>query len=157
MRTKTTIKYAVCVILSAAAGIGGTFLVQHRDDELQVSTVGMATYFTEAISTPDTIDSYRVQGLVAPDTDWDSHSKKAEAWGHAIFKAYNDDKAGLNEGILISDGPLPTRSADIYSRSTGEPIMTVVMVPVMENCRRLEHHGASQQFPAPTTTIAPMT
>ena len=126
MRTKTTIKYAVCVILSAAAGIGGTFLVQHRDDELQVSTVGMATYFTEAISTPDTIDSYRVQGLVAPDTDWDSHSKKAEAWGHAIFKAYNDDKTGLNEGILISDGPLPTRS----SRSTGEPIMTVVMVPV---------------------------
>lgn len=122
MRTKTTIKYAVCVILSAAAGIGGTFLVQHRDDELQVSTVGMATYF-------------------------------AEAWGHAIFKAYNDDKAGLNEGILISDGPLPTRS----SRSTGEPIMTVVMVPVMENCRRLEHHGASQQFPAPTTTITPMT
>ena len=126
MRTKTTIKYAVCVILSAAAGIGGTFLVQHRDDELQVSTVGMATYF-------------------------------AQAWGHAIFKAYNDDKAGLNEGILISDGPLPTRSADIYSRSTGEPIMTVVMVPVMENCRRLEHHGASQQFPAPTTTITPMT
>ena len=144
-------------MLSAAVGIGGTLLVQHRDDELQVSTVGMATYFTEAISTPDTIDSYRVQGLVAPDTDWDSHSKKAEAWGHAIFKAYNDDKAGLNEGILISDGPLPTRSADIYSRSTGEPIMTVVMVPVMVNCRRLEHHGASQQFPAPTTTITPMT
>ena len=76
-------------MLSAAVGIGGTLLVQHRDDELQVSTVGMATYF-------------------------------AEAWGHAIFKAYNDDKAGLNEGIL------PTRS----SRSTGEPIMTVVMVPV---------------------------
>ena len=113
-------------MLSAAVGIGGTLLVQHRDDELQVSTVGMATYF-------------------------------AQAWGHAIFKAYNDDKAGLNEGILISDGPLPTRSADIYSRSTGEPIMTVVMVPVMENCRRLEHHGASQQFPAPTTTITPMT
>lgn len=82
-------------MLSAAVGIGGTLLVQHRDDELQVSTVGMATYF-------------------------------AEAWGHAIFKAYNDDKTGLNEGILISDGPLPTRS----SRSTGEPIMTVVMVPV---------------------------
>ena len=73
-------------MLSAAVGIGGTLLVQHRDDELQVSTVGMATYF-------------------------------AEAWGHAIFKAYNDDKTGLNEGILISDGP-------------GEPIMTVVMVPV---------------------------
>ena len=82
-------------MLSAAVGIGVTLLVQHRDDELQVSTVGMATYF-------------------------------AEAWGHAIFKAYNDDKTGLNEGILISDGPLPTRS----SRSTGEPIMTVVMVPV---------------------------
>jgi len=113
-------------MLSAAVGIGGTLLVQHRDDELQVSTVGMATYFTEAISTPATIDSYRVQGLVAPATDWDSHSKKAAAGGHAIFKAYNDDKAGLNEGILISDGPLPTRS----SRSTGEPIMTVVMVPV---------------------------
>lgn len=110
-------------MLSAAAGIGGTLLVQHRDDELQVSTVGMATYF-------------------------------AEAWGHAIFKAYNDDKAGLNEGILISDGPLPTRS----SRSTGEPIMTVVMVPVNGNiARRLERHGASQQFPAPTTTITPMT
>lgn len=110
-------------MLSAAVGIGGTLLVQHRDDELQVSTVGMATYF-------------------------------AEAWGHAIFKAYNDDKAGLNEGILISDGPLPTRS----SRSTGEPIMTVVHGPRQRKiARRLERHGASQQFPAPTTTITPMT
>ncbi|MDU4680334.1 MAG: hypothetical protein E6Y21_07430, partial [Cutibacterium avidum] len=56
--------------------------------------------------------------------------KKAKEWGQAIFKAYHDDKAAPNEGILISDGPLPTRSADIYARSTAEPIMTVIMTPV---------------------------
>ncbi|EFS74126.1 hypothetical protein HMPREF9622_01549 [Cutibacterium modestum HL037PA3] len=45
MNIKSAVKYALRAILSAAAGIGGTLLVQHRDDELQVSTVGMATYF----------------------------------------------------------------------------------------------------------------
>ena len=46
--------------------------------------------------------------------------------GAAFLAMWTTIKTGLNEGILISDGPLPTRS----SRSTGEPIMTVVMVPV---------------------------
>ncbi|MSS46242.1 hypothetical protein FYJ43_09455 [Cutibacterium sp. WCA-380-WT-3A] len=119
-------------MLAAAAGIGGTLLVQHHDDELQPNDVAIAAYFAEAISTPDTIDNNRIQGLIAPNTGWDDHSKKAEQWGQAIFKAYHDDKAGPNEGILISAGPLPTRSADIYSRSTAEPIMTVIMTPVDE-------------------------
>lgn len=110
-------------MLSAAVGIGGTLLVQHRDDELQVSTVGMATYF-------------------------------AEAWGHAIFKAYNDDKTGLNEGILISEWT-PSYAIVPFDRRTDHdgrhgPRQRKI-------ARRLERHGASQQFPAPTTTITPMT
>ena len=130
MKAKTISTYVVCGILSAAAGVGGTVVCLHHDDELGVGDVGMATYFAEAISTPDTIDNYRVQDLIAPNTGWDSHSKKAEAWGHAIYKAFNTDSAGLNEGILISDGPLPTGSADIYSRATAKPIMTVIMTPI---------------------------
>ena len=130
MNIKAVLPYLVCAIVAAAAGIGGTLLVQHHDDELQPSDVAIAAYFAEAISTPDAIDNGRVQDLVAPNTGWDGHSKKAKEWGQAIFKAYHDDKAAPNEGILISDGPLPTRSADIYARSTAEPIMTVIMTPV---------------------------
>ncbi|MDO4412247.1 hypothetical protein [Cutibacterium sp.] len=117
-------------MVAAAAGIGATLLLQHHDDELQPSEVTIAAYFAQAISTPDTIDNDRVQDLVAPNTGWDNHSKKAEEWGRAIFKAYHDDKAETNEGILLSEGPLPTGSVDIYSRSTAEPILSVIMTPV---------------------------
>ena len=130
MKAKTIIKYVICAILSAAAGVGGTVVCLHHDDELEVGTVGMATYFAEAISTPDTIDNYRVQDLIAPNTGWDSHSKKAEAWGHAIYKAFNTDSAIPNDGILIAEESLPEGGVDIYSRVTGEPIMTVMMTPV---------------------------
>ncbi|ERS36094.1 hypothetical protein HMPREF1275_01060 [Propionibacterium sp. KPL1844] len=130
MHVKTVATYVVCGILSAAAGVGGTVLYQYRDDELHVNCAGMATYFAEAISTPDTIDNYRVQDLIAPNTGWDSHSKKAEAWGHAIYKAFNTDSAIPNDGILITEESLPEGGVDIYSRVTGEPIMTVMMTPV---------------------------
>jgi|GEM_PF-2332372 len=104
MNIKDVLTYLICAIVAAAAGIGGTLLVQHHDDELQPSDVAIAAYFAEAISTPDTIDNDRVQDLVAPNTGWDGHSRKAEEWGQAIFKAYHDDTPDQTKESLFPRG-----------------------------------------------------
>ena len=86
MNIKAVLTYLICAIVSAAAGIGGTLLVQHHDDELQPSDVAIAAYFAEAISTPDAIDNGRVQNLVAPNTGWGWSFQESRRVGPSHFQ-----------------------------------------------------------------------
>lgn len=104
MNIKAVLTYLICAIVAAAAGIGGTLLVQHHDDELQPSDVAIAAYFAEAISTPDTIDNDRVQDLLAPNTGWDGHPRKPKSGAKPFSRPTTMTTPGQTKESLFPRG-----------------------------------------------------